>query len=232
MGAKAFRQKAWGKLSGKWGTMALIWLVYSLIIGAVSGLSSYTYGMSGIVMLLVSGPFTLSLAIISLHVVRSEEVKFDQLFDGFKGFGSAFVLALLNSIFIFLWSLLFIIPGIIKSYAYKMSFYILRDNPDMEPNDARKESIKMMNGNKWRLFCLDFSFIGWLLLCILTLGILFFWVGPYMEVAHAEFYEDLKQKQAPAAVVVEAAPVEVKAEEKTEEASEEKPSEQPKTDAE
>ena len=72
-----------------------------------------------------------------------------------------------------------------------MSFYILADNPEIDFNVARVRSIEMMRGNKWRLFCLDLSFIGWYLLCILTLGILSLWVTPYHNAARAEFYQSL-----------------------------------------
>ena len=65
------------------------------------------------------------------------------------------------------------------------------ENPDITANEARKQSMIMMQGNRWRLFCLDFSFIGWVLLSCLTLGILFLWVVPYMEVAHASFYKSI-----------------------------------------
>ena len=75
-----------------------------------------------------------------------------------------------------------------------MSYYILADNPQMSCNDARVTSMEMMKGNKWRLFCLWFSFIGWWLLSILTLGILFLWTIPYMQVATAAFYDDLKTR--------------------------------------
>ena len=77
------------------------------------------------------------------------------------------------------------------SYAYSMSWFILADDPNIPANEARKRSIEMMRGNKWRLFCLDFSFIGWILLSILTFGILLFWIRPYMQTARAEFYQDL-----------------------------------------
>lgn len=191
--AKDFRQKAWADLSGKWGMMALCTLIFELILGACAGLSIIAIG--GVGVLLLSGPLTLGMTMLALNVVRGAEVKVETLFDGFKNFVSAFVLSLINTIFIALWSLLLIVPGIIKSLSYSMSFYILADNPDMAPNDARKESMVMMQGNKWRLFCLYFSFIGWLLLCGLTLGILTFWVTPYMESAKAEFYQSLLAEQ-------------------------------------
>lgn len=158
-------------------------------MGVCSALSAIYIG--GIVSLLVSGPFALGLTWISLTVVRGGNPKIEMLFSGFKQFGRAFLLNLLIGIFVFLWALLLIIPGIIKAYSYSMSFYILADNPEMSANDARKKSMEMMQGNKWRLFCLHFSFIGWGLLCILTLGILTFWVMPYEQAAEAEFYQSL-----------------------------------------
>ncbi|MCM1545809.1 MAG: DUF975 family protein [Clostridiales bacterium] len=192
--ARDFRQRAWSALSGKWGTMIVIMLIVSLISGACGGLT--IIGVGAIVLLLITGPLSLGVAGSCLRVVRGQSVEVSNTFDGFKNFGGAFLLSLLNSIFIALWSLLFIIPGIIKSYAYSMSFYILNDNPQMDANTARKRSIEMMRGNKWRLFCLDLSFIGWWILCILTLGILSFWVEPYQKVAYAEFYQSLLAEQS------------------------------------
>lgn len=96
--------------------------------------------------------------------------------------------------------MLFVIPGIIKSYSYAMTFYIMADNPEIDGMEAITRSRQMMNGNKWRLFCLDFSFIGWFILCILTFGLLLLYVGPYMEAAHAAFYQSLKgEEPAPTA---------------------------------
>ena len=103
---------------------------------------------------------------------------------------------LLMNLFIALWTLLFIIPGIIKSFAYAMTPYILKDNPELGPNDARLKSIEMMRGHKWKLFGLELSFIGWFLLCILSLGIGFIWLAPYFNTAHAAFYCDLLEEQA------------------------------------
>ena len=145
-----------------------------------------------VISFLINGPFEYGIKETALLVARGKEIRVDNLFNGFHVFEKSFLLYLINNIFIFLWSLLFIIPGIIKSLSYSMSFLILQENPDISPNEARKQSMEMMNGNKWRLFCLELSFIGWILLSILTFGILFFWVLPYMNVAHAEFYLSLK----------------------------------------
>ena len=152
--AKDFRKQAWNSLSGIWGTMVIINLILMLISG-----------VGAVVALIITGPLTLGMAQIYMSVIRkNRKPEIGQMFDGFSNFTNAFILAILNSILIYLWTLLFIIPGIVKTYSYSMSFYILADNPDMSPNDARKKSMEMMKGNKWRLFCLDFSFIGWELL--------------------------------------------------------------------
>lgn len=186
--AKDFRKQAWDSLSGIWGTIVVINIVLVLVMG-VSTLVS-------IVTLLISGPLTLGATQIYMSVIRkNRKPEVGQLFDGFSNFTNAFILYLLNSILISLWTLLFIIPGIIKTYSYAMSYYILADNPSMAPNDARKKSMEMMHGNKWRLFCLDFSFIGWELLSLLTFGILSFWITPYKECAYAAFYQNLLVEQ-------------------------------------
>ncbi len=187
--AKDFRARAWESLRGKWGTMAIITLIYSLILSASSGLSFIGVGV--IVMLLVEGPLSLGYVMMSQKIIRGQDVEIGELFDGFKNFSKAFVLSLVNSIYIFLWTLLFIIPGIIKSFSYSMSQYVLADHPEFTATEARQESMRLMDGNKWRLFCLQFSFIGWGLLTILTFGILAFWVQPYQQAATAAFYQSL-----------------------------------------
>lgn len=193
--AKDFRAEAWKKLSGKWGTAAVTTLVYDVILAAIGATTAF--GIGAVAGILVSGPLMVGYSIFALSIIRCQETKIEYLFYGFKNFVNTFVLALLNNIFIFLWSLLFIIPGIIKALSYSMSYYIIADNPDMTPTEARKTSIELMNGNKGRLFCLYFSFIGWILLSALTFGILLFWVMPYMQSAEAAFYESIRPKNEP-----------------------------------
>lgn len=189
LNAKDFRRDAWGKLKGKWGTAALIALIDTLIM-AVCGALSYVY-VGGIVSLLITGPLSLGLSVVSLNIARQNAIEVNQLFSGFKHFGKAFLVNLLNGIFIVLWTLLFIIPGIVKTFSYSMSYYILADNPELSATEVRERSIELMRGNKWRLFCLEFSFIGWGILCVLTLGILSFWIIPYEQAAVAAFYRNL-----------------------------------------
>ena len=95
-------------------------------------------------------------------------------------------------LFTFLWTLLFIIPGIIKAFSYAMSPYILEENPELSANEAIDRSRAMMKGHKFDLFWLYLSFIGWGFLCIFTLGIGLLWLMPYMQTAEAAFYEDVK----------------------------------------
>ncbi len=192
--AKEFRRQAWNSIRGKWGTLAITYLVYFVIFGCVGALSvipSLGAVLGSIVTLIITGPFSLGLSIISLNIVRGDNVTVNNLFVGFKRFLDAFLANLINGILIVLWSLLFIIPGIIKGYSCSMTYYILADNPSMTANDARKKSMDIMRGNKWRLFCLQLSFIGWLLLCVLTLGILTLWISPYIQTTTAAFYEDI-----------------------------------------
>ncbi|MDR0771905.1 MAG: DUF975 family protein [Candidatus Peribacteria bacterium] len=94
-------------------------------------------------------------------------------------------------LYIFLWSLLLVIPGIIKGYSYALVPYLLRDNKKLEYNDVITKSRKLMDGHKFNLFVLDLSFLGWAILALLSFGIGFFWLIPYIETTRAAFYEDL-----------------------------------------
>jgi uncharacterized membrane protein len=123
------------------------------------------------------------------------EPSFADAFFGFKvkygrNIGTLFVMGIKEA----LWSMLFVIPGIIKSYEYAIIPYILADDPEISSKDAFKKAKEMMKGNKWRLFKLNFSFIGWELLCILTLGLGTFFLLPYINAANAEFYAELKNR--------------------------------------
>ena len=99
---------------------------------------------------------------------------------------------ILSTIYIFLWTLLLIIPGIIKSYSYALTPYILVEHPEMSANEAIEESMRLMDGHKFDLFYLQLSFIGWAILSILSLGLGFFWLIPYQMTAQAAFYRDTK----------------------------------------
>ena len=121
---------------------------------------------------------------------------FADAFSGFKvNYRRNIGTLLVMGIKLALWSLLFAIPGIIKSFEYAMIPYILADDPEISSKDAFKKARAMMKGNKWRLFKLNFSYIGWDILCVLTLGLGTFFLLPYINAANAEFYAELKNKQ-------------------------------------
>jgi len=101
---------------------------------------------------------------------------------------------------VFLWTLLFVIPGLVMSFAYAMTPYILEEHPELDAWEASNRSREMMRGHKWQLFCLYLSFLGWFLLCILSLGIGFFWLSPFMQASEAAFYNDLKAERGEEAV--------------------------------
>ena len=120
----------------------------------------------------------------------------DRLTYGFKmNYVNGVITMLLRVVFIALWTLLLIIPGIIKSYEYRMIPYLLAENPDLEWRDAFATSKRMMDGEKWNAFVLDLSFIGWILLSLITLGLVgIFYVNPYKGLTDAALYMALREK--------------------------------------
>ncbi len=111
---------------------------------------------------------------------------------GFDDYTHKVATDLLRDVFIFLWFLLLFVPGAIKHYSYACVDYLLIDKPDLSADETIHLSREMMKGHKWQLFCLDLSFLGWALICLVfTVGIGFFWLSPYVKTARAAFYEDL-----------------------------------------
>lgn len=179
---KILMSKARTSLSGNWG------------MGVGTNFAFFALGAIGNeVSIVIGGPLQLGISIFSLNLARNKKAEFSQLFDGFRDFGNALLAFVLMSIFVFLWLLLLIVPGIIAAIAYSQTFFILADNKGLAGNEALKQSKEMMNGHKWRYFCLCLRFTGWFLLSILTLGIGFLWLAPYFNVSLANFYDDLKK---------------------------------------
>lgn len=185
-----FRREAAAALEGNWMMSA----VATLILYVVTGAFNVVPVVGPVLYMLVSLPLGYGVKVLFQHVYREGEVDLGMLFDGFRDFGRVFLTRLLVGIYIMLWTLLLIVPGIIKSYSYSMTDYVLRDNPDLAYDAAVRESMRLMDGNKMSLFILDLSFIGWAILCVLTLGIGFLWLVPYMQTAHASFYETIKEE--------------------------------------
>ena len=123
-------------------------------------------------------------------------VPFSLIKTGFQNYGHTFATLFLRDLFLVLWFLLFIIPGLIKAYSYCMVPFILAEHPELSATETITRSREMMNGHKWRAFLLDLSFIGWILLGVVTLGLGFvFWTSPYMQSTHAALYLKLKEAQ-------------------------------------
>ncbi|HBD93025.1 MAG: hypothetical protein A2015_00955 [Spirochaetes bacterium GWF1_31_7] len=173
-------------LQGNWTNAVL----GTVICMAISAIPSAT-GIGGIISLIIGGPIALGMAIYFLKLATNESPKIDNFFDGFKNFLQSFILYILQIVFICLWALLLIIPGIVKAFSYSMAFYIMADNPEITASDALKESMRITNGYKMDLFVLCLSFTGWFILCMFTFGIGYFWLLPYMQTTFAGAYKKL-----------------------------------------
>ena len=189
--AREYRKESRELLGHKLFGAKWMWPLLLLMIAsaAISLASSITFGLAVFV---IAGPIGYGLISVFLRVARKqdEHAEIRNLWDGFKGkFGQSLVIELLNVIYVFLWSLLLIVPGIIKSYAYSASMYLLHEQ-GLEGNEAITASRKLMKGRKWKLFCLDLSFIGWYIVGLLCLGVGVLWVDTYHTMAKTLFFED------------------------------------------
>lgn len=175
-------------LAGKWKLAIGAFLIYSLISAAIGSLKA----PGSLLSLVLGGPFAFGAAVFSLAFARGQEARIEQLFDGFRFFVNAMIAYLLIVLYVFLWMLLLIVPGIIAALSYSMVFYILADDPSLKAEDALRKSKAMMDGYKLKLFYLHLRFFLLSLLCILTLGIGFLWLIPLVHVTLAKFYDDIK----------------------------------------
>lgn len=163
---------------------------YKFLERATPPFSSYAINtMLNIVMSIVNAGFIIFL----LNTIRSAGACIGNLLDGFGFFLRIVILNIIEAVFIFLWSLLLVVPGIIASYRYSQAIYLLIDHPELSPLDCIRESSRMMTGHKAELFVLDLSFIGWLLLSSLpVVGYLVsLWTTPYIGMTHALYYTRL-----------------------------------------
>ena len=200
-------------LDGNWGMAVLGYVLYFIlmmsfttflfagaffvgVIGASSGTdtTSATSSMQFVVQvveMLVSGAFMVGLCSFYLVIAQESEGRLEALFTGFRRFWKSFGAYFFYTLFIILWTFLFIIPGIIAFYRYAMVFFIIADDEDCGALEAIRRSKEMMKGNKWKYFCLNWRFFWWGLLCaIFPIGML--WLLPYMQTSFAKFYEDVK----------------------------------------
>ena len=127
----------------------------------------------------------------NLNLVDKKNAAFETLFEYFSHWKTTTIARLLRALYVFLWSLLFIIPGIVAGFSYAMTDYILAEDPELTADEAISQSKSIMIGNKWRFFCLQFSFIGWDILATLAFGIGHLWLTPYKQAAYAAFYREV-----------------------------------------
>lgn len=191
--SKSFRDAGWAQLGGQWGAAAIFTLVYVVVDIAVSSVETALLGTSFLTSLLFLPPMVYAFNIAFLENKRSGKAfNAKDLFIGFNDYIRVTGTYLLQSLYVFLWTLLLIVPGVIKSISYSQTMYILKDCPELSFNAAIERSMAMMEGHKWGCFKLYLSFIGWVLLAIVTLGIALFWVAPYMSATFANYYEQVK----------------------------------------
>jgi len=200
---RVLMENSWNTLNFRWSQPALASLLYLVIqVGASAIPIAGWFGS-----LVIAGPLMLGyVAFMVAFFDRAPDANIEKIFTGFNNFANAFVLQLVMTIFIFLWSLLLIIPGIMATYSYSMAFFIMHDDPQVTGTEAIRRSKEMMNGHRWRLFCLDCRFIGWWLLCILSLGIGSLWIMPYHYGARLLFYRDLTNQNLADRPIPENAP--------------------------
>lgn len=179
------------QIKGKIGNLFAI----TIIVGLISGALSLIPGAgSAAAAFLLNPAVSIGMAMIYLKLARYPNYfpKITDVFEGFKVLIPALKVIVLSSIYTFLWSLLFIIPGIIKAISYSQALFLVAENPDMDTNQALRQSEQMMMGHKLDYFILELSFIGWHVLGALTCGILYIWLEPYMQATMTNHYMYLR----------------------------------------
>lgn len=194
---RELRRNAWDQLRKSYWMV----LIVTLIVSALPAASSIAA-----IGFVIAGPLLVGQAIYLIDMIENQTdgKKIELVIEGFKrSFINSFVATLLVGLFTFLWSLLLIIPGIIKALAYSMTPYIIADEPDIDAFVAIRKSQEMMNGHKMELFTLILSFLGWFLLGMLTFGVGMFFVMPYFQTTLANFYLELRGKKSVAKQILE-----------------------------
>lgn len=185
--AEARAQLGSGIFADGWLMGLLVCLIAQAICAAAGTI------VPGIGALIVMGPIYCGLSAVFLTRRRTARpIRVGDMFGGFNDFGQTFLLGLMVSIFTALWSLLFVVPGIVKMYAYSQAYYIKADHPEYDWRTCISASKEMMRGHKGELFVLDLSFLGWYIVGALCLGFGTLWVYPYHFAARTVFYDKLR----------------------------------------
>lgn len=203
--AKEYRDQAWNSLEGKWMDGVVITLVYLLIVSVFAGGNVFTAEFGGdklasgssallnLVSIFLITPLGAAISMTFLDFVRGKEIGLGSVIDHFKStYSTVLIAGVVISLLSFLGIFTFGILSIYFALCYGMTFYIIRDYPNLTWREAMQTSREMMNGHKLDFLWLQLSFIGWIILCFCTMGIGLLWLVPYMETAEAHFYNDLK----------------------------------------
>lgn len=179
-------------LRGNWTNSVIILVIYSLILSA---LSFFAFFSVGIISILIGGALELGITKYFFNLRRNPDfAEINNLFEGFKYFTDSLCIYLIKNLLIILWTILLIVPGIIKSIAYTMTYFVYLDNKKLSANDCIKRSQELMKGHKWEYFVFCLTFIGWFLLGLLCFGIGLYWVEAYFNASKMNFYERILQE--------------------------------------
>ncbi|MGG1572276.1 DUF975 family protein [Fictibacillus sp. NRS-1165] len=212
MRIREIKKEALVALENKWGFAVLLAFLLGIftvflpnvidffVLGGVDEFNGATRSVwADIFSLIITGivyPISIGFNWVFLSLIRREPQQVKSMFQPFLDIGTFLKIigtSILVGIFTMLWTLLLIVPGIIKGLAYSQTFYVLKDNPGISMTGAITESRRLMDGYKWKYFLLQLSFIGWILLALATFGIGFLWLIPYITASSAEFYNEIRQ---------------------------------------
>ncbi len=201
-----YKKAARKQLKGRWGLPILLLVISCVITSMIAmpgsvlddaafltGAEYMAYSTLSLISLCVQGILTLAISYVYLRMMHTtEKLPFDTFLTGLERWLSGALGILWYTLWVFLWSLLFIIPGIIKSISYSQMFFILAENPKIGVRRAMQISKVITQGHKADLFVMGLSFLGWAILCLITFGIGFLWLLPYMQMSYANAYAALK----------------------------------------
>lgn len=202
-----YKNAALAALKGSWAQAVLATVIYLAVAGSTGLLGEAAnpqFFPAGVILLMTGSTLLVSILLLMPLEVGFYNTYKELLRNGdreitgnmfklaFNKYGKNVLGMFLVGLFTLLWMLLLVIPGVIKAFSYAMTPFILVDKPELSANQAIDLSRAMMKGHKFDLFWLELSFIGWILLSILTLGVGFFWLIPYMYASISSFYEDVK----------------------------------------
>ncbi len=200
-----YKEQAKQLLTGKYQNVIIIMLIMGVVSslftsGNFSQNANFGARLLSIISFALSAAFTYAQTKMFIGVTNDENPDIETVvLAGFKeNYVRSLITLLIQTVYIILWTLLFVIPGIIKAYAYSMSFYLLNKNKDLQPSEAITMSKEYTNGYKMDLFMLHLSYIGWYILSLFTFGILLFWVIPKVQTAQTLIFNEIYLEKNPA----------------------------------